>query len=80
MIKVYVDSDKKIRTFDPIVFKETFYHMVWCINNCKGKWYNEDNDYNYVCFANSSDAFEFAKMFAPFKNEQEEMWYKLKWL
>lgn len=80
MIKVYVHPDKKSKSLDYFTYTPMYDHMSWCRAFCQGEWYNESDDYSYVCFTNSKDAFYFAQVFAPFKDEQEELWYKLKWL
>jgi len=74
--KVSVDSALKKINAGPWSFKERYDHIDWCRMNCKSIWYNECEDYSYMCFHCSNEALEFAKLWSSL-NEKELVWYTL---
>lgn len=76
--KVHVDPARKTSIVDPHTFRYTYDHMKWCANNCESIWFNECNDYSYVCFSDTKDALKFAMAWSSLTDE-ELFWLTLEW-
>lgn len=77
IIKIPIDPAKKKFLYDD-VFPE-YEHMQWCRSNCWSSWWNECNDYSYICVTSNRDALAFGMRWGLFQNEQEKMWFMLRY-
>ena len=78
IIKIPIDPAKKKVAHNVDFFAE-YEHMQWCERNCRSDWWNECNDYSYICVTSNRDALAFGMRWGLFQNEQEKMWFMLRY-
>lgn len=76
---VDVDPKKLIMVFDHAMGVRAHEHRFWCLRNCQHNYYNECDEYSYMCFYDIGDAMKFALHYGVFDSEQEKMWAIMSW-
>ena len=79
MITVKIDPKKLCKAIDPMTLEPVYEHMLWCQKNCRSRWYNQCEDYSYICIEDPRDALNFALKFSQFNDEKERCFLILKW-